>query len=473
MEKNTNTLKKLLSGAKTVLVYAFGFACIVVGIITIGSRPLIGAVGFVALMMFGGWYKWKVRRAEMDYLSDELAQIEDAKFAKAVHDGAIYLIKSYALKADMVYKVVVRDDTLYFCYAGGKDYIIDSDIAANTALTEEELLSHEKSFLLPLDEISRVTVNSRPRPLSGNFPNNGVAVLHVVSNKLDFVTHPINDYAMLEEFFSAVGLPVTVVIDKVTIAAQAEEKQVQEFAEHSPERLDRLRRICRALGIAGWAFAVLAFIFPWLMAMLVVVGLLLPVAAFCVYLANKDIVTLSAISEQKDAKPPCVASAVCAPAFGLAIIPILEYNIFYDAYLWVVVLFTTAALAAVVFVLSPECRQRKLLRFVMPIIAGIFAFGAMLTTNVEFDPAPHPSPERHVFTQFERGRVSTSRNAPDRYILTLNAPDYDVTPDSFDVSVSRRVFDLAEDGDIVRLCVHPGLWCMQWVGCVTVMTTLR
>ena len=111
-------------------------------------------------------------------------------------------------------------------------------------------------------------------------------------------------------------------------------------------------------------------------------------------------------------------------------------------------------------------------------VTAFFVYGAVITTNVVFDPTPHPDPANHQFTQLERKWVS-SGDWRDSLYFALNVIEHEgnmaaqLTPDNFRTRAGQRNFDLARDDDIVRLCVLPGLWGIPWVQCVTVMGRYR
>jgi len=442
----------------------------------------LGVIG-LALMFIAPWLwnRWQAKQAEINSQSYELAQVEAGKIERAVLNGVVYLTRSSRWNPGPTYKVVMRGDTLYFCRVGGGIGEIDFDIATNENLAEQELLSHKKSFSLPTRDITRVEISTKLSMLTGNIPNNGTVSIHVGEQKHNLIVHPINDYEMVEAFFKSVThAPVTVEIDKHTKALQLEEQALKSYAEHSPEKLEKLRvlkRLCRTLNIAGWVYGCWALIVMYPQMPLTIIGLLLPSFAFALYFRNRDIITLSALSQNKQFKHLHLAGALMAPAIGLTVLA-LDYNVFHTVYLWVTVVVTTIVLTVMVLVLSDEHKRNKWLRVYTPIMIACFVYGAIITTNALFDQAPHPSPANHQFTQLERMRVSTGEWS-DRFNFTLDVIDHEgnmdvqLTPDNFRISVRRRTYDVAVESDVVRLCVMPGLWGLPWVRCVAVLTQYR
>ena len=470
----------MIWGAKSGLVYC-GYIIYLITMLVLleldGTLFWVGLAG-VLLIFIGPRLinKWLEKRAQSDPHSKELAQLEADRVEKAIFDGAVYLIRNSKWNPGPVYKVTIRGDMLYFCYADGKFYLIDLDIAEKVNLTEEELLSHKKSFSLPISDIISVDINTKRSARTGSVHNNGTAYIHTDMQKHDFIIHAINDRVMIEEFLKNIA-PVTVKIDKHTQLRNLEEQEMQEHTEKSPEKLKSLKRLCMVLNVFSWVYGIWALIFTYPKVPLMVVGLLLPVFAFLLYTGNKDIITLSAVSENKRLRPPNIASALVLPSVGLMMLA-FDYNVFHTAQLWATVIIITAMLTVLALALSGEHKRKKWLRVLVPITTAVFAYGAVVTTNIELDPTPHPHPDRHQFTQLERMWVSEGEYG-DSFNFSLNVIDHadnmpvQITPDSFNVRTGSINFERAQEDDIIRLCVMPGLWGIPWVQCVTVMISLR
>jgi len=455
--------------------------------------PWFGIAG-IALIFIVPWLwrklhkRWQEKQAEIDPLGYGLAQIEAEKIERAVFDNAIYLIGSGRLnsgfahrigikrpwKPGPVYKVLVHGDTLYFCYAGARIDEIDIDIAANEAYNEQELLSHKESFSILIRDITQVTISTKRSLLTGDIQNNGTVSIHAGEQKFDLIIHVVNEYKTVDEFFkNLINVPVSMEIDKHTQALHLEEELVKNYAEHSPEKLRTLRRLCRTLNILGWVYAGWTIFIGFPQMPLAIIGLLLPTVAIALYAMNKDIVRFFALSRNKEFRAPSLAGALVTPSIGLTLLA-LEYNVFHTARLWIVVIIATIVLVALVLMLTEEHNRKKWLRFVIPMFVAFFAYGAVVTTNVVFDYTPHPDPANHQFTQLERKWSSTS-DGRTSFNFALNVIEHEdnmtvqLTPDNFRVSVSNRNFVRAYEDNIVRLCVLPGLWGISWVQCVVVM----
>lgn len=466
------------------------FLCEIIALVAVivllnsdGILPLIGLALIVLMIAVPLLLKRRrEKQAEIEALYQGPAENEEEKLEEAIFNQAIYLIKPEKWKSDVVYKVVPRDGQLYFYRVGGQFYDIDPEIAANDSLSEDDLLKHKKSFSIPISEITQVEINTKQRMHTGNIPVNGSAYITIAAQKHDFIIHPINEYTRVEEFFKGITkAPVTVEIDEKTRAAELEAeasaKAAAEAAQRSPERFARLAKVCKIMNILGGVYFVWAVILSFPRLPIAIAGLLLPVISFVIYLRNKDIVVLLPYAKiPGTAKMPGTSPAICLSAIGLLVFTLTQYNYFHTARSWVIVIIATAALSVFVLRLSAECKRKKILYFLVPLVVFAFVYGALISTNIEFDTQVHPDPSNHQYAQIERMRIS-SGDYTDWHYLTLSVIDHPgnmdarLTPDNFDINVSRSAFDRAEEGNIVRLCVLPGLWGIAWVSCVTMQAS--
>lgn len=139
---------------------------------------------------------------------DEMSEYEAIELEKRYKENGIYLIEANALSLDKVYKVVLKDNNLYFCKVGGQFYEIDEEAIEYTKKVDENILLKDKSnFKLPRDNIRSITLINKKSMHTGSIPNNGIVMMYRISEEKPkkYIIHMINEFWEIENYFRGIG----------------------------------------------------------------------------------------------------------------------------------------------------------------------------------------------------------------------------------------------------------------------------
>jgi hypothetical protein len=368
--------------------------------------------------------------------------------------------------SDSVYKVVAHDDKIYFCYEANKFDEIDTDEALKNyhrTVTEGGLLDHIIAFSILFSDIQRVEITTKRHSGVKNIKTNGKVYLLVNSVYQVYAIPDIIDYHVVEAFFkNNLQAPVVLEIEETMREKEAEKNLMEKYAKRSPEKLERFTMLCKILTWIGSAYLVWTFLALWFgspghILLFAIPGLFLPIAAFAVHLANKEIITLASYGRGGMLS---VQLAIWFAIGGLTV-PAFFYNIIeYNAYFWAIVIAATGILSALGFMLSGEQKKKPRLIYTFPLTMFLYLSGAAITTNVAMD--FHETSVQ--FAENERKNWASGGHAtPRRYYFNLNIYDDSGNLNTVRVYVDRNIYDRANIGDSVRLYIKPGLWGLPWV----------
>lgn len=120
---------------------------------------------------------------------------------------SIYLIEPKTFNVDIVFKIIIKDNSLYYCRVGGQFYEIDEiSLKYSCESDDKALLSDVSSYKIPLNFIRDISLSRKKSLHTGHLPNNGILCISIdnVKNAKKYIIHPINEYDEVKTFFEKV-----------------------------------------------------------------------------------------------------------------------------------------------------------------------------------------------------------------------------------------------------------------------------
>jgi len=374
----------------------------------------------------------------------------ESKVLEMALDNAIYLIESRQQSFGVIYKVLVYDSKVHFCYVGLECYsksALSDGIIKNIPTSEHELLPKVKSFYILLSDIEEIVIDAREFAID-NIPNIGVVRLR---DRAYFI-HEANDIHKIRQFFrNALSIPIT--DTKETIR---KENQEHFCAEHDNEQSKKLRRLIFLsyvlliiLFATFFPSLTISFIpFSNLTLILIAINAAIPPFVFIVYLKNTE---LFSNDELKFFAVPLVLHPIL-----LAIIAVGRYQVIYTTFARVLIVVLSVAISLLLlFIVKIVRKNKSSFSSLSPLLLiAIYSFGILIHTNCIFDFA---EPQRQLAT-VER-KIPASSRTPDRFYVSLE----DGSGDGLTIYVSQSIFRRMHVDDQIYVYVKPGLWRMRWV----------
>lgn len=146
-----------------------------------------------------------------------LTEHDLVEFERKYKKGAIYLIEPKMFDVDFVFKIIIKNNNIFYCRVGGQFYEVDEiSLKYSCEVDENILLSDKSNYKIQLNLIRSISLNRKKSRHTGAIPNNGIVYISIDNEKKvkKYIIHPINEYDEVKVFFEK--------IQKITI----EEKKV-------------------------------------------------------------------------------------------------------------------------------------------------------------------------------------------------------------------------------------------------------
>lgn len=221
------------------------------------------------------------------------------------------------------------------------------------------------------------------------------------------------------------------------------------------EQFDKVKRITTILNWAGGIAAAWAFFWPQPYEIAILVVATIPILALVALKLYRGLIR---IDEKKNSAFPSVFAALFFPAMVLMLRALMDYNIFEHKQVWVLLVPIGIGLAALMLIGQNEFDWQKrrdiFSAMVLVILAFVYAYGLVISTNCTFDYRSAASFESQILNK------SISRSKSTSYYLEL-AP-WGPQPEVNDAEVDRETYEQLEVGDAVEVLFLKGRWGIPW-----------
>jgi hypothetical protein len=152
---------------------------------------------------------------------------------------------------------------------------------------------------------------------------------------------------------------------------------------------------------------------------------------------------------------PSLFIAFLMPSLCLAVRTMLDFNIFDEAKLWIVIALTTLVLTSVLLIKQSAVKIADYgLVLTLIIIATFYSYGFVIFTNCRFDNGNFVLYRSAVINKYVTKGKSTS------YHVILNPWGPQIYND--DIEVSKKLYNSVSERDIMNVYLMPGLLGISW-----------
>lgn len=221
------------------------------------------------------------------------------------------------------------------------------------------------------------------------------------------------------------------------------------------EQFDKVKRVTTILNWAGGIAAAWAFFWPQPYEIAILAVAIIPLLALVALKLYRGLIR---IDEKKNSAFPSVFAALFFPAIVLMLRTLIDYNIFEHKQVWILVGPIAIGLTALMLIGQSEFDWQKrrdiFSALVLVLLAFVYAYGLVLSTNCTFDYRSAASFESQILNK------SISRSKTTSYYLEL-AP-WGPQPNVDKAEVDRETYEQLEVGDTVEVLFLKGRWGIPW-----------
>lgn len=217
-------------------------------------------------------------------------------------------------------------------------------------------------------------------------------------------------------------------------------------------KLKSTRKMTKTLNVLSFIVAFTTMIFPHFYKVQIIACAVLPILGLVLLKSSKGLIKLD---DKSNSIHPNVIGTLFMPAAALMIRALMDFNVFSYSNFWVPALLIFTFLTFLIFFKSKlEYNFKKVASYmailVMIMFSCMYAYGALITTNVIFDNS-YPN--------------TYKANVIDKHISSGKTPSYYLTLDSWEpqtepenVSVSKEVYYANEVGNATTVYFKNGLY---------------
>jgi hypothetical protein len=221
------------------------------------------------------------------------------------------------------------------------------------------------------------------------------------------------------------------------------------------ENLAAARKTAKLLNGAGLLTGAWLLFLPNPYSWAVAAGLLVPLLAIAALFWHRNIIRPD---EQKNSAYPSVAAALFAPAAGLLLRSMLDFELLYYSPIWPIAGTVAALVGAVVLLASREFLQQQKSRLNVSLSALAFAllygYSSVVAANCVFDEGQPTRHKTEVLSKHSSSGKTTT------YYLNVSA--WGPRTQAEDITVSEEYYDQTQPGTTISIYLLPGRLGIPW-----------
>jgi hypothetical protein len=366
--------------------------------------------------------------------------------------NCIYLIKPRWFSTDIVYKVLLLGDDMYFCRVGGQFYNIEEKQRDyNENMLQDIFMKDKKNFKKSRLTLNNVTINSRKSLWTGNLPNNGTVIFAQNNKNEKYIIPPEQSAKKAANFFKMIP---GILVDFTEKKQTSKHEKLGAFNPRvyiKSSEYKRVSKITKYLNTFGWILGLWLMIYPEPYILAVILNIVLPIVGIYFYIRFNKFVEFD---EKKQSNNPNVSTIIFMPSLALALRAIMDFNLFYKFQLWLYIIVITLIILVVILLNTEEYKTKKWLPIPIAIFIFSYVFGIIVLSNCLLDQS---IPTR--YTSYVREK-HISRGKSTSYYLTVDPWGPVLTTE--DVEVSQHLYENVEKQENLYLYLKKGFLGIEW-----------
>lgn len=360
----------------------------------------------------------------------------------------IFFIKPRILRSSVVYKVVEKQDALYFCRVETVMYAVkDSAKHINTRSSEEDLLKDRVNFKLLKSDILSVTIDETRSTWTAAAENNGVVAIKTPGRIFRFILHYDTPAEILREYFQGIGCGDVCVIpraegkaDVLPVIGREEDLKSYRVSKHVLPVLNAMIVIT-----AMWLY-----IYPVYFNIGAALMMLYPVAG--VFLALKYRRFLKSGSRRSRGVSQLYYIPILIPPLLLSLAVLKNVSVVYRPSFFLGLLAVTAVCEFLLMFFRPQFRNKA---WAVSIALLVFTYGysGAIVTNGMYETT---AAQYSAVVEGKHSRIS-----PKTATYYLELSPWGKNADQNDLYVSLVTYRQASVGEPIVILEKRGLWGIE------------
>ncbi|MDR3552404.1 MAG: hypothetical protein P4L75_04695 [Clostridia bacterium] len=283
---------------------------------------------------------------------------------------------------DVVYKMILKNNNIYFCKVGGQSYKISDEDRWSENLSDDELLKTRANYKISRFEIQSVVIDDWPAYRAKNLPDNGTVIIKYGNKSEKYIIHPVETALTVYHFFTGIQEINIQLIAKQRSSNSNPKIQTILIPVNKSIRFRAVYRLCNVLNTLAVTCGIWFLVFPKPYLIAFLANLLLPLVGYTIYLIKFDFVNFK---ERTYRKNPNVLIMIVFPTFILMLRAALSFRVFYTPLFWLIVVALAVIFAGAILCRTKEFRRRKWLLVVIPLFLFSYLYGVFTISNCFFD----------------------------------------------------------------------------------------
>lgn len=364
----------------------------------------------------------------------------------------MFLIRPLWNGPDIVYKVFLKGDYIYFCKVGGQFYYIEEiESNYNPEAGEDILLEDKHNFKIGINQLSAAIVDVKSSRRTGQAPNNGTLILVIDGRKGKYIIHPYQSAKTVYRFFKDIpGIP-TELLNKNQAINENSPKMYKTSTYKKTEEYKRVGKVTAILNILGVISGLWMIIYPKIYVLAALINIAIPIIGVFIYTRFKYV----EFEPKKDSDRPDIFFMILMPSFALWLASLRRINLIYTKQLWIDIAIISVTILVIILLKSEEYKKNKWLIPCIAVIIFIYVHGAFIVTNCAFD---NTRPQK--YTTYIAGKYKTTGKTTTYY---LNLEPWGPFDQEKDIDVSKALYDKYVTGQKFDVFLMGGRWGFKWV----------
>jgi hypothetical protein len=360
---------------------------------------------------------------------------------------SVYLIKKRIFTKDMFYKVISKNNFLFFCRIKSSSaiYLNYESAAVNTKLSEAALLKDRHSFKLRVAEISAISINTEHS--TWNIINNGTVEITVSDKTIEYLIYCETPVEFLKDFLGKAGSSNISLTEPATAPIQSYDKKIYN------KNRKLLSQIVRYLNILFAGTTVWMFIYP--VYFYIGITLLLLYTLFALFLFIKYHSFFQIKNRKGNRISMSLQGPLIIPPLVAVLLILINIKIPYKPMLFIIILLLSSVITFFCLFYKKKLRNKNYV-FIIMLISSAFLFSGAVTTNYV---AGVSTVSRYTAT-IESKNIQTRSRTPITYYLRLSP--WGNNKQENDFLVSSPVYSRTSVGQTITIELIRGLWGIEW-----------
>lgn len=364
----------------------------------------------------------------------------------------VFLIHPRWNGPDIVYKVFLKGDDIYFCKVGGQFYYIKEIESKYNPDTEEDVLLGDKhNFKSGIDQIRAAVIDIKRSRRTGQTPNNGTLTLFIGGRKEKYIIHPYQTAKTVYRFFKDIPGISTELLNKNETINENAPKKYKSSEYKKTEEYKRVGEVTFKLNILGFISGLWIFIYakPYVLAALI--NIAIPIIGVFIYTRFKYV----EFESKKGSDRPDILYMMLMPSLGLFLASLTRVNLIYTKQLWIDIAIISLTIFVIILLKSEEYKKKKWLIPCIAVIIFVYVHGAFIVSNCAFDNTRPVKYATYITGKYKSAGKTTT------YYLTLEP--WGPFDEYNDIDVSKALYDKYVTGQQFDVFLMGGRWGFKWV----------